>query len=97
MEAKLTTPVKPKLSVVIPTMDRHALLAETLATIASQLSPATELVVLDSSKDQQPVKEMVQKAGGRYYGKIPAGLIRLIWMWLTWLKGNMCGFLATTI
>jgi len=66
METKPIAPAKPKLSVVIPTMNRQTLLSETLSTIAPQLSSAVELVVLDSSKDPQPIKEMVQKAGGRY-------------------------------
>lgn len=54
------------LSIVIPTMNRQVLLAETLGTIASQLIPEVELVILDSSDDSDPVKKMVQKAGGRY-------------------------------
>lgn len=47
-------------------MDRRELLGETLSTIGPQLSSAVELVVLDGSKDPQPIKEMVEKAGGRY-------------------------------
>ncbi|HEY1789832.1 MAG TPA: glycosyltransferase [Verrucomicrobiae bacterium] len=62
-----------QLSIVIPTMDRRELFAETLSTIAPQLSSAVELVVLDGSKDSQPVKEMVEKAGGRYQWQKPRG------------------------
>lgn len=61
------------LSVVIPTMDRQKLLAETLSTIAPQLRPGVELVILDGSKEPQPVKEMVEKAGGRYSWQKPRG------------------------
>jgi len=71
-----TDPIEPasvQLSVVIPTMDRRDLLAETLSTIGPQLSPAVELVVLDGSKDPQGVKEMVEKAGGRYLWQKPRG------------------------
>jgi glycosyltransferase involved in cell wall biosynthesis len=61
------------LSIVIPTMDRRTLFAETLSTITPQLCPGVELVVLDGSKDPQPVKEMVEKAGGRYTWQKPRG------------------------
>jgi glycosyltransferase involved in cell wall biosynthesis len=73
MDADPSMPAPPKLSVVIPTMDRHALFAETLSTIAPQLSSKVELVVLDSSKDSQPVKEATQKAGGKYFWQNPCG------------------------
>ena len=73
MNTNPTDPSGIQLSVVIPTMDRQALLAETLSTISPQLSAAVELVVLDGSKESQPVKEMVEKAGGRYVWQKPRG------------------------
>ena len=69
----MTTLKKPNLSLVIPTMDRHGLLAQTLATITPQLSAEVELVVLDSSNDPKPVKELVEQAGGRYAWQKPSG------------------------
>lgn len=68
-----TDPASVHLSIVIPTMDRRTLFAETLSTITPQLCPGVELVVLDGSKDPQPVKEMVEKAGGRYTWQKPRG------------------------
>ena len=72
MKTNSTLPSNLLLSLVIPTMDRQTLLAETLSTIAPQLSSKVELVVLDSSKDSKPVQEMVQKAGGRYSWTSPS-------------------------
>jgi glycosyltransferase involved in cell wall biosynthesis len=73
MKIDPTDPTGIQLSVVIPTMDRQALLAETLSTIAPQLCAAVELVVLDGSNEPQAVKEMVEKAGGRYVWQKPRG------------------------
>jgi glycosyltransferase involved in cell wall biosynthesis len=73
MKADPTETARIQLSVVIPTKDRPTMLAETLSTIAPQLSSGVELVVLDGSTDSQPVKEMVEKAGGRYSWQKPRG------------------------
>lgn len=73
MKTDQADPAKVLLSVVVPTMDRQELLAKTLASIGPQLSPIAELVVLDGGKDSQSVKEMVEKAGGRYAWQKPRG------------------------
>jgi len=66
-------------SVVIPTRDRHAFLAQALASVAAQTYPKIEVIVIDDGS-RIPVSRDLLRASlktGEAGGIIPATLIRL--------------------
>ena len=79
------------LSIVIPTKDRPALLADTLASIAASDPPPGEVVVVDASGDDAS-RAVVERAGFRYV-RGPLGACRQRNLGLERVGGDIVAFL----
>lgn len=64
------------LSVIIPTLDRDAAVARVLADLAPQLSPASEVLVVDQGRDPGPVRRAAAAHGFRHLAAPREGLPR---------------------